>query len=130
MVMNKLLFKNFYQTIAILLPFSLIAGPAIADISIGILGLIYIILCIKNNDFKEFTNGYSLVFVFFCLFLIFSSLQSQNILLSLESSLFYFRFGLFALSINYILNNNNNISKYFFYSLIICFSILSLGCSS
>ena len=124
--MNILTFKNFYQLIAILLPFSLVAGPAIADISIVILGLIYIFLCIKNNNFKDFTNRYSLIFLFFCLFLIFSSLQSQNILLSLESSLFYFRFGLFALSINYILNNNINFPKYFFYSLILCFSILSL----
>ncbi len=128
--MNILTFKNFYQFIAILLPFSLIAGPAIADISIVILGLIYIILCIKNNNFKGFTNRYSLIFLFFCLFLIFSSLQSQNILFSLESSLFYFRFGLFALSINYILNNNINFPKYFFYSLILCFSILSLDATT
>ncbi len=124
--MNKLTLKNFYQLIAILLPFSLIAGPAIADISIVILGLIYIFICVKNNDFKEFSNRYSLIFLFFCLFLIFSSLQSQNILLSLESSLFYFRFGLFALSINYILNNNINFPKNFLYSLMLCYLILSI----
>ena len=97
--MNKLLFKNFYQKIAIFLPFSIIAGPAIADISIVILGLFYILICIKEKDFKELTNTFSLLFFIFCIFLIVISFLSQNPLLSLESSLFYFRFGLFALSI-------------------------------
>tara|TARA_Y100001970_G_scaffold275450_1_gene376694 strand:+ start:563 stop:1849 length:1287 start_codon:yes stop_codon:yes gene_type:complete len=124
--MNKLLFKNFYQTIAILLPFSIIAGPAIADISIVILGLFYILICIKDKDFRGLTNTFSLVFFIFCIFLIIISFLSQNPLLSLESSLFYFRFGLFALSINYLLNNNLNFSKYFFYSIILCFILLSL----
>lgn len=124
--MNKILYKNFYQTIAIFLPFSLIAGPAIADISIVILGLLYVLICIKNKDFRELTNTFSLVFFTFCILLIVISFLSQNPLLSLESSLFYFRFGLFALSINYLLNNNLNFSKYFFYSIILCFILLSL----
>ncbi len=124
--MNSKVFESFYITVALLLPLSLILGPAISDISIVILGIIYISICIKNNHYKEFINYYFFIFVIFCAFLICTSLLSQNIFFSLESSLFYFRFGIFAMSINYILCNYNYFSKYFFYSIIFCFIILSI----
>jgi len=50
--------------------------------------------------------------------------MSSNMLLSLESSLFYFRFGFFTLSIIYILRNNKNFVKFFFFSIFFSFSIL------
>ncbi len=122
--MNFVVFESFYILVALLLPISLIIGPAVADISIVILGLFYIIVCIKNNNYREFLNYYFITYIIFCAFLIFTSLISQNIFFSLESSLFYFRFGIFVLSFHYILCNYNYFSKYFFYSIILCFIIL------
>ena len=124
--MNLIVFERFYILVALLLPISLIIGPAVSDISVVILGLFYITVCIKNNNYREFLNYYFITYIIFCAFLIFTSLISQNIFFSLESSLFYFRFGIFVLSINYILSNYNYFSKYFFYSIILCFIILGI----
>ena len=43
---------------------------------------------------------------------------------SLRISFSYIRFGIFALLIWYLIENNKNILKYLFYSIIICFSLL------
>jgi hypothetical protein len=49
---------------------------------------------------------------------------SDNILLSLESSLFYFRIGIFALLISFLIDHNKKILDYFYYSFVITFFIL------
>jgi len=45
-------------------------------------------------------------------------------MLSFESSLFYFRIGIFACLIWYLIDKNKKILSYFYYVLIICFSAL------
>jgi O-antigen ligase len=45
-------------------------------------------------------------------------------MLSFESSLFYFRIGVFACLIWYLIDQNKKIFTYFYYSLIVCFTIL------
>ena len=52
-----------------------------------------------------------------------SSILSKNILFSLESSLFYFRFGIFALATWYLLENDIKFIKKFTISLLIVFII-------
>tara|TARA_Y100000816_G_scaffold282563_1_gene258414 strand:- start:585 stop:1676 length:1092 start_codon:yes stop_codon:yes gene_type:complete len=56
--------------------------------------------------------------------IILSSLLSNNIIASLRSSLFYFRFGLFALSLWFLIDKNEQILKYIFYSITGCFLCL------
>ncbi len=50
--------------------------------------------------------------------------MSNNPLLSLESSLFYFRFALFSLCVVYLLNINHKIINYFFISLLLTVSVV------
>src|SRR5210317_467410 len=45
-------------------------------------------------------------------------------MMSFESSLFYFRIGLFSCFIWYLIEQNKNILTFFYYSLILCFSAL------
>ena len=54
------------------------------------------------------------------------SLFSDYVLLSLESSLFYIRFGFFVLAIYYANKINPNFIRIFFYVLITCYFILIL----
>jgi O-antigen ligase len=50
---------------------------------------------------------------------------AKDILLSLKSSLFYFRIGIFACLIWYLIEQNKKILSYFYYVLLICFFSLA-----
>ena len=106
----------------ILLPFFLITGPFLSDLSIVLIGLIYLLILIKEKNYKK--NYHSILIYFFCLFyfyIIICSLLSSNILLSLESSLFYFRFIFFVFGGLYVLKNSKNALKLFSYVLLFVF---------
>ena len=125
MPMNILKFlENTNYTIAYLLPISIIAGSFLADLSISLIGIIFVIISIIKKKFQYFFSTPIIFFWIWCIYLLFNSLFSNNILLSLESSLFYFRFGLFTLGIWYILDNNHNFKKNFLFILICIFIIL------
>ena len=107
-----------------ILPFAIISGPALSDIIVSINGIFFIILVFIHKEFKYIFNKISFIFFLWCIYLIFLSLNSNYILLSLESSLFYFRFGFFALSTWYILDKAPLTLNFLFYSILLCFIIL------
>ena len=88
------------------LPFLLVLGPLLAELNILFIFLLMLKKIFKYKNFF-FLNIYVITFLFFCFFLILSSLLSDNILLSLESSLFYFRF--LFLSLNSALASLNSL---------------------
>ena len=73
-------------------PVWLVTGPFLPDLilSLGALGFLYICFRDKRFDYLKFRAFY--IFLAFCVVCIVSSLFSDDILLSFESSLFYFRF--------------------------------------
>ena len=96
--------------LAILLPPALVTGPFLPDLFISIMGLIFISLSI--NNFKDYLKlKFVIIFLFFYFFIIVSTILSYDPSISLESSLFYFRFLFYSLVIFYILNNNKNFIK-------------------
>ena len=112
--------------IIILMPALLISGPFLSDLGVSIVALIFIINSIKNKLFSFYNNIYFKVFLIFCIILIISSLSSNNILISLKNSFFYFRFGIFSLCFWFLLERNKFLLRYLFISLLICFSSLIL----
>jgi len=122
---NKLFFFNFVPSwIIILMPALLISGPFLSDLGLSLVAILFLINSIKNNLKKYYNNYYFKFFFIFCLILILSSLLSNNILLSLKNSLFYFRFGIFSLCFWYLLEKNVFLLKYLFISMLLCFSSL------
>lgn len=106
----------------ILLPFFLITGPFFSDLSIILIGLIYLFIFIKEKNYKKVYHSILIyIFSFFYVYLIICTLLSSNILLSLESSLFYFRFIFFVLGSVYVLKNSNNALRFFTYVLLFVF---------
>ena len=101
-------------------------GTLFADLIIVTSGIYIIYYSLNKKDFYYLLNPISIMFWIFCTYLIIRSIFSINPILSLESSLFYFRFGLFALAVWCILNNNKNFTKLFLYSLVITFSLTVL----
>ncbi len=69
-----------------------------------------------------FKNKFVIFFILYCLYLVFASLISDSQYLSLTSSLFFFRFLLFALAGWYLINEVNHFRKNFAIALVVAFS--------
>ena len=115
------LFINLSSILFILIPISLITGPFIPDLFLVIIVLFFLATIFFQKKFQFFDKNYIKIYLVLCLYLILVSIFSGNIV-SLKSSLFYFRFGIFALAISYLINNDPKIlNKLFILFLIIYF---------
>ena len=102
----------------------LVLGPFFPDLIVSLMSLWFIYFSFKNKLYYKFQNIFFYFFLAFCLVCIISSLISENILLSFESSLFYFRIGIFALLISYLIEQDKKILDYFYYSFLITYTAL------
>jgi O-antigen ligase len=102
----------------------LVTGPFLPDLLVSLTSFWFIYYTIKKKLYYIYQNKFFYIFIAFCIVCIISSLLSDDIALSFESSLFYFRIGIFALLISYLIEKNENILNYFYYFFIITFSVL------
>ena len=102
---NKEILNSLLMFSLISIPFFLITGPFLTDLSVSISGLILILFILLNKDSYIIKNYLFYLFIIWCLYLIIVSLISEFPLLSLEASLFYFRFGFYSFAIYYALIN-------------------------
>ena len=109
--------------IASIIPF-LIWGPFFPDLIVSISSLFFLYFILKNNNFYYFNNKPFIIFLVFCIFSSLISLESEDISLSINSSLFYFRIGVFSCLIWYLIDQDKSILNFFYYALILCFSTL------
>lgn len=121
---QKNIFVFIPSILTALIPFFLITGPFLSDLALTIVAILFIINSIKNKLIKYYKSIFFIYFILFYFYLVISSLFSNYILFSLESSLFYLRFGIFSLSTWYLLENNKKLIKYFFVILLFCFASL------
>tara|TARA_B100001059_G_scaffold236077_1_gene284558 strand:- start:477 stop:1724 length:1248 start_codon:yes stop_codon:yes gene_type:complete len=110
--------------VASIIPF-LIWGPFFPDLIVSISSLFFLYYLIKNNDFYYLNNKPFIIFLLFCIISSIGSLETENISLSIKSSLSYFRIGVFSCFIWYLIDKDKSILTYFYYALILCF--LALG---
>ena len=122
--LNRIIFFNIPSLLIILLPLSLLTGPFFGDFSVSIIALIFLIYSIKNKIFFFYKSTFFKIFIIFYFLILLSSIQSRHVLFSIETSIFYIRFGIFALAIWFYLSRNNKITHYFFIILTFCFSFL------
>ena len=107
-----------------LIPFFLITGPFLSDLSVSLISLLFLIYCVKRNNFSYFNHNYFYFFLIFWIYLIFNTLINNFNLDSLKISFFYFRYGIFVIAIATFLKEDYKFIKYFFYCILICFTIL------
>ena len=123
---NDFLFHKFPSYLLIALPIFLVTGPFLSDFAVTTIGLLFVINSIKNKIYFYYKNIFFKIFIIFYFFLIISSFSSDGyILFSLEKSVTYIRFGIFALAVFYLVDNNPHLIKKVFFSLLFCFFILS-----
>ena len=109
-----------------IIPF-LIWGPFFPDLIVSASALYFLFYLFKKNNFNYFNNKPLIIFFIFCIYCILISIfVSQDTMLSFESSLFYFRIGIFSCYIWYLIEKDKNILRYFYFVLILCFLVLVL----
>jgi O-antigen ligase len=123
--MNYLKKLNINFLLVLIIP-SLIFGPFLPDLIISLSSLVFLIYLFKKKNFHYFNVKVVIIFFVFCLYCILVSIFfAKNRILSFESSLFYFRIGIFACLIWYLIEQGKKILSYFYYTLLICFSFLA-----
>ena len=107
-------------------PIALISGPFLPDLLISLISIIFLVEVISEKKFHYFQNKFIQFFFLFYFVSVLSSLFSENILVSLKSSLFYFRFGLFALCVYKYLEEKKINFKVLFYFLLFDLVLLNI----
>ena len=118
---NKLL--NLSSILFILIPLSLISGPFIPDLFLVIIVINFILLSYINKKYELFKSKFLLLFLLFWLIIVIVSFYSLNIK-SIQSSLFYFRFGLFSLAAYILIEEKKKIFEYILYLLLFIYLML------
>jgi len=125
--MNNLKYSNTVLVnliIVSIIPF-LIWGPFFPDLIVSVSALFFLYYVFKNKEFYYFYNKPLIIFFIFCTYCILLSLfVAEDVILSFESSLFYFRIGVFSCFIWHLIEKKKSILTYFYYALIISFSVL------
>ena len=103
----------------------LILGPLFPDLIVSLSSLVFLIYVVRYKLFFYFNKKPLIIFFIFCAYCIFVSIfVAEDIFFSFESSLFYFRIGLFSCVIWYLIEQDKKILNYFYYALLISFSAL------
>jgi O-antigen ligase len=121
---ENFIFFRIPVTLFSLIPFFLITGPFLSDLSVSLISLLFLIYCVKRKNFSYFNNNYFYFFLIFWFYIIFNTLVNNFNLDSLKISFFYFRYGIFVIAIVAFLKEDYKFIKYFFYCIFICFTVL------
>jgi len=115
-----------YIIIASIIPF-LIWGPFFPDLIVSISALFFLFYVFKNKEFHFFNSKPLIIFFIFCIYCtLLSIFVAEDIILSFESSLFYFRIGVFSCFVWYLIDKDKSILTFFYYALLLCFSVLTI----
>lgn len=114
---------NFSFILFLLIPISLISGPFIPDLFLVVIVINFILLIYFNKKYELIKNKTSYLFLVFCLIIVAVSIFSLNTS-SIQSSLFYIRFGLFALATSVLIEEKKYLLIYILYLLL--FTYLAL----
>ncbi len=124
---EKLINSNRYISyLFYLLPAILVTGPFLSNLAVSIIAIYFIFISIKNKLWVYYKNTFTLIFVIFYTYLLFTSILSLYSWQAFESSLFYFRFLFFSLCCFYLIKNNNKFLKNFTFFLLLTILIVAL----
>ena len=124
-IILKITKNSFFFFFVSLVPFALLTGPFFSDLIVSLSSSVFLVYVFRYKVF-DYINIRPLIFFFifsfYCILL--SIFIAKDILLSLESTLFYFRIGVFACLICHLIDKDIKILNYFYNCLFICFFAL------
>jgi O-antigen ligase len=104
--------NNFFSIILIsLLPAFIVSSSILINVSVTIIGFLFLFDVIKNKKYEYFNNRIFVLLIIFFIYLIINLFFSINFHNSLPRSIGFLRFILLAFAISYYFNIKN--SKYF-----------------
>ena len=126
---KNLINSNFFlirlpSLLLVILPLLLITGPFLSDLAITISALIFILNSYYNNLTKYYKSYFFFLFCFFFLIICISSILSENFSQSYSTSFFYLRFGIYSLSVWYLISVNPKILENLLFMFVFCFCLL------
>ena len=122
--MTKQKFIDIQSSLILIIPFLLLTGPFLPDLTLTIVSISTTTYIIIKKNFKYFKTNFFLFFVIFYVYIVFNSIFINPYFDSLRISITYIRFGLFVISFWYLLDNNLKLIKNLFFSILICFILL------
>ena len=107
-MLNKI--SYFFIFLIIILPLTLITGPAIPDITVTFSSIFFIIYFIIKNEIKNIFDNNLFKFSFiFWFFLLFVSFFAENISLAFRDSIIFIRLLIFPIILYCLILKNKNI---------------------
>ncbi len=122
----KLTVDSFFFYLLCLFPLFLVSGPFLADLTLIVLSIYFLIKVVLEKKWNLLNNNFFLFFFIFYLYLLFNSIFNSGLFMSIQSSVTYIRFGLFIMAISYILKNNQRKISIIFYCYISIFLVLAI----
>ena len=116
---------TFIKILIVCLPFFLITGSFLSDLSCTLIGVLFLLHCSFTKNFKEYKNIF-----FFYFFLIFIYINLNSLLFSfdlkksLETSFAFVRIILFFFALSFFFRKFNVLKKYFLFSFLFFILIL------
>ena len=127
MIIKKNTYHNsllFTSVLLILIPPALISGPFLTDLFIVVISFVSLLIFNKKKELFSLKSDFFILFLIFYIYLVFTSILSDNFYESIKPSFTYVRFGLFSLAVVFILNNKKNFIKHFY--LVMCVTLVIL----
>jgi O-antigen ligase len=107
--LSKIKSLSFYEWILLFFPFCQVMGPFWVNFFLILASVIFIYESIKKNFYNKIKLNWIYFYLFFVFYNILHSFFATDILNSLQSSLFQFRYLLFSLFIFLCISNAKNI---------------------
>ena len=102
-----------------LIPLALISGSFLPDLFLSLISIFFLFYSIKYKLWNNYSHNFVFLFIGFYIYILLRSLFSIDPALSLEHSLFFFRYLFFILATIFLIQNYDNFIKYFSISLFI-----------
>ena len=112
-MIQKISIIQYYLLLS--LPLMLTTGPFLPDLVMSLIGILFLLNFYLKKNFNLFKlDIFGKIFFLWCVYLIVLSILSTNPYLSLEASLFFFRFGIFAYAVRDIIDSNQKLKVFLF----------------
>lgn len=121
---RRIVANKIFGTILLFLPASLITGPFLSDLIVSASAIYFVYVFLADKKYHLLSNKFVYLFLIYYLYLLLSSFTSNNILLSLESSLFFIRFLFFSLCVAYVVQSLDSFKEKLKYSFLLTITIL------
>ena len=118
--------EKFLFYLLLILPFSLITGPFLPDLIISISSIVFLLILFNKRELSFLKNDFFIIISIFYFLIVINSAFSEQRIISLKNTFFYFRFFIFAYLIKYLILKQKNFLKNFSISIFLILLIVSL----